>query len=94
MTLGNSGDDCAGSETAAASAVKAYEELAMPTPANPMEYDTGTERPAKRVTKARPNRRASAFKSPVSSWIAIRRSSTPGYSVDRRLTEMKAINAA
>ena len=85
------------SETAAAAAVKAYEEkLAAEPPTNPMEYDTGngaTKSATKSATKpAEVKAKPEAFKSLGEQLDAIRRSSTPGYSVDRRLTEMKAIS--
>ena len=84
-------------ETATAAAVKAYEEkLAAEPPANPMEYDTGngaTKSATKSATKpAEVKAKPEAFKSLGEQLDAIRRSSTPGYSVDRRLTEMKAIS--
>ena len=84
-------------ETATAAAVKAYEEkLAAEPPANPMEYDTGngaTKSATKSATKpAEAKAKPEAFKSLGEQLDAIRRSSTPGYSVDRRLTEMKAIS--
>ncbi|MCB0201365.1 MAG: phage major capsid protein [Anaerolineae bacterium] len=82
-------------ETATAAAVKAYEEkLAAEPPANPMEYDTGNGA-TKSATKSQPaevKAKPEAFKSLGEQLDAIRRSSTPGYSVDRRLTEMKAIS--
>ena len=82
-------------ETATAAAVKAYEEkLAAEPPANPMEYDTGNgaTKSAAKSQPAEAKAKPEAFKSLGEQLDAIRRSSTPGYSVDRRLTEMKAIS--
>lgn len=74
------------SETAAAAAVKAYEDKLKAEPAfNPLEVATKSQ-PA--TVKDKPE----AFKSLGEQLDAIRRASTPGYHTDRRLTDIKAIS--
>ena len=73
-------------ETAAAAAVKAYEDKLKAEPAtNPLEVATKSQ-PA--TTKDKPE----AFKSLGEQLDAVRRSMTPGYSADRRLDSFKAIS--
>lgn len=65
------------------------DKLAAEPPVNPMEFDAGgntKSQPA--TTKAKPE----AFKSFGEQLDAIRRASMPGYSIDRRLAEAKAIS--
>lgn len=75
----------AAKEAAEAATKAIMEKLAAEPATNPLEVETKSQ-------PAKPKDKPEAFKSLGEQLDAIRRASTPGYSVDRRLTDVKAIS--